>query len=229
VITEDQLRRLFPRCEDPAGWVKPLNEAMNKFGIRDREEVASFLSQAGYESDHLNRVEENLRYSAARIAEVWPKQFADAKAAAMFAYNPSKLACRVYAGKNGNGPERTGDGYRYRGRGLFQLTGRANYKQIAKDLGVDLVQFPDALLERKFAALSAAAYWAANVKPGGEFSPAAATKAITGSMIALPERAKLYTKALEILDVGKQRVGSNKASVARKASSKEIPPSPAWA
>lgn len=169
---------------------------MQRFGI----DAAPFLAQIAVESAQLNRTEENLRYSAARIAQVWPSLFPKGeKEAQLYAWNPTKLANRVYANRNGNGKEETGDGYRFRGRGLLQITGRANYAQIGKTLGLNLLEFPDALLERKFAALSAGAYWfecVANAK-----NIEAVTKAITGGKTALDERKAFFKRAQEVLGV----------------------------
>lgn len=221
-ITEDQLRQLLPRCEDPAGWVKPLNDTLRQFKIEEPKEVAAFLAQIAVESGDLNRTEENLRYSAARVAKVWPSLFKTASDALRYAYNPQMLACKVYAGKNGNGSERTGDGYQYRGRGLLQITGRSNYKAIGDELGYDVVNFPDALLERRFAALSAGAYWKLHVQPGKKLDVKSVTKAVTGSATAIDERKKVYAKALEVLnvsdgDTGGDQVGAVRASHSQKA------------
>lgn len=222
MITERQLRQIAPACEDPAGWVKPLNAMFARFKF-DRSTVQRFLAQALHESSNLNRVEENLRYNAKRILEVWPKRFPKGeKESQLFAYNPVKLANRVYANRNGNGPEECGDGYRYRGRGLLQITGRANYKAVGDLLHIDLLQFPDALLERKFAALSAGAYWTANVKsPPGVPHIESDTIAITGSKMALAERQKLYGKIMKVMSDASDY--GNPGSAVRQTASSEAP------
>lgn len=220
-ITEDQLRRIAPRCEDFAKWIKPLNDTLRQFKFEDPGETAAFLAQIVVESASLNRVEENLRYSAQRIMEVWPKKFATIADAQLCASNPTRLACTVYDGRNGN--RLAGDGYAYRGRGLLQITGRANYEAIGKEIGADLVNFPDALLEPKFAALSAGAYWKLRVRPGKKFDPESVTKAVTGSAMLGSERKKVYEKALEVLGVGKRTDDhqSREAGVAREAHGQE--------
>lgn len=209
MLTEKQLRQILPQCEDPAGWIKPLNAAMQRFGI----DAAPFLAQIAVESSSLNRVEENLRYSAARIAQVWPSRFPKGeKEAQLYAWNPTKLANRVYANRNGNGDEASGDGYRFRGRGLLQITGRSNYARIGKALGLDLIQFADALLERKYAALSAGAFWFESVgrakNPAGDMKNIeAVTKVITGGKTALEERKAFLKRAQEVLG-GERTSGS---------------------
>jgi len=227
MLTEDQLRRVAPKCEDLAKWIKPLNETFRRFDIVKSHHLAGFFAQVVVESDNLNRVEENLRYSAARIAEVWPRRFRDAKAAAPYAYNPQKLASLVYADRMGNGSERTGDGYRYHGRGLLQITGRGNYEMIGAELGLDLVEFPDALLEPKYAALSAGAFWSLRLRDKAADTPGIEddTRVVTGGASALKTRQTIYARALGVFSVNDDLVlgKSGKAGVDRAPSSEKVP------
>src|SRR5258706_10657065 len=118
--------------------------------------MAAFLAQIVHESGNLQNLEENLRYSAKRLREVWPKRFPDGATAEAYAGNAEKLANRVYAGRLGNGDEASGDGWKYRGRGLIQLTGRSNYAACKAALDLDVVRSTDLLLEPPGPARSAA-------------------------------------------------------------------------
>lgn len=150
----------MPRCPDPAGWAPYLHEGMTRFGVNaDKDSVAVFLAQVAVESAEMTRLDENLSYSAERLVAVWPRRFPTLAAAQPYARNPHKLADFVYANRMGNGPVESGDGYRFRGRGLKQLTGKSNYTVCGDALGWDLVANPDRLLTKEGAALSAAWFW----------------------------------------------------------------------
>jgi putative chitinase len=138
--------------------VKPVNQAMLDYDIVSVKRVACFLGLIAHESSDFNRIEENLSYSPQRIVAVWPSRFESLQDALPYARNPEKLANFVYADRLGN--EAYGDGYNFRGRGLIQITGRANYQLIADLLDVpSLVHLPNYLLEPRYAAMSAAAWW----------------------------------------------------------------------
>lgn len=137
-----------------------LAPALARFDIGTPARAAAFLGQCCVESAAFTRLEENLFYTtAARIASVWPSRFRDAAAAAPFARLPQRLANRVYAGRNGNGDEASGDGWRYRGRGLKQLTGRRNYRDAAQGCGRDYLARPELVQEPEDAAMTAAFFW----------------------------------------------------------------------
>jgi putative chitinase len=160
MLNADLLQRVFPDCRQPAAWASALNPALRKYSIDSPERVASFLAQTGYESGQYNKLDENLRYTtAARLMKVWPKRFPTVAAASAYIDNPIKLANLVYANRMGNGEVQSGDGYRYHGRGLIQLTGRSNYSAAAKALGLDLLNHPDLLLQPQAASMSAAWFW----------------------------------------------------------------------
>lgn len=155
-ITSAELLRIMPKCADPDGWVDPLNQAMARFRIDTPARVAAFLAQIAQESGQLNKLVENLNYSAKRLMEVWPNRFPDMDKANRYANNPEKLANYVYASRLGNGNEASGDGWAYRGRGLIQITGRGNYRSVASALGLPLEAQPELLEQALPAALSAA-------------------------------------------------------------------------
>lgn len=160
MLSPDLLQRVFPNCKDPGGWVDALNPAFQKYEIETPDRMASFLAQTGYESGQYNRLEENLNYTtAARLTRVWPRRFPDEASAMPYVNNPQKLANMVYANRMGNGDAQSDDGYRFRGRGIIQLTGRSNYDSAGEAMGVDLIAAPELLAEPKWAALSAGWFW----------------------------------------------------------------------
>jgi putative chitinase len=124
---------------DLAVWVPPIKAACRKFEINTVRRIAAFLAQMAHESGLKPRTE-NLNYSAARLMEVWPKRFPTLGSASAFARNPEKLANKVYGGRLGNGPEQSGDGWRFRGTGPLQITGRDNFTRFAYAMTLPLDQ-----------------------------------------------------------------------------------------
>lgn len=179
-----------------------------KYEINTVERMAHFLSQVNYESGYMNYVEENLNYSAERLLQVFPKYFKSIDESNEYAYKPEKIANRVYANRMGNGDEQSGDGYRYRGRGLIQLTGKNNYLEFSRwynDSKI-FVDSPDLLLQPQFAVLSAFFYWDKNklndyiiIETGSYNICKKLTKKINGGYNGLDERFKLYLKISGIL------------------------------
>jgi putative chitinase len=139
-------------------WATPLNVAMERFDIRTVLRQAQVLAQLGHESLSLSRVEESLSYSHARLLEVFGHRITASEAAA-YVHQPEKLGNRVYANRNGNGDEASGDGYLFRGRGPLQHTGRGNYAHIGTLIGLPLAQQPQLLQVPEHGAMAAAAYW----------------------------------------------------------------------
>ncbi|HDL5096297.1 TPA: glycoside hydrolase family 19 protein, partial [Pseudomonas aeruginosa] len=129
-----------------------------RFEINTPERVAMFLAQVGHESQSLKRLVENLNYSAEGLLKTWPKRFAPVEAR-QYARQPERIANRVYANRMGNGSPDTGDGYRYRGRGLIMITGHDNYAEAARALALPLVAQPELLEQRTWAAIAAAWWW----------------------------------------------------------------------
>ncbi|HEY5804853.1 MAG TPA: glycoside hydrolase family 19 protein [Lysobacter sp.] len=143
-----------------ARWQPHLVRSMTRFGITTRKRAAHFLAQLGHESLGLSRVEENLNYSAARLLEVFDRYFTR-ETAATYARQPELIANRVYANRNGNGDERSGDGWMFRGRCPIQLTGKDNYAAIGSAIGQPLVEQPALAIELAVGADISAAYWQA--------------------------------------------------------------------
>lgn len=159
MITFDVLRAVSPRAT-PARlqiFVGPIAAAIEEFGVR---QVPEFLAQTAHESMGFTVLEEGLWYTAERLMQVWPRRFPDLTSALPYARNPEALANKVYFGRNGN--TEPGDGYKYRGRGLVQTTGRGNYVKVEAATGLPVVEHPEMLLEPGPAARSAGAYWRDN-------------------------------------------------------------------
>lgn len=159
-ITEQQLLQVLPKARPVAGVFLPaLNRAAARWKIDSRLRIGAFLAQIGHESGQLRVLVENLNYSAEALVRTWPSRFT-AQTAKAYARQPEKIANRVYGGRMGNGPEASGDGWRYRGRGLIQLTGRDNYRSAGAALGLPLEDQPELLEQAEHAAQSAAWWWA---------------------------------------------------------------------
>lgn len=159
-------------------------------------EVDDFLGQILHESAMLTRIEENLNYtSAARICAVWPSRFKTTDDAEQFVRNPVGLANRVYGFRMGN--EEPGDGWRYRGRGLLQVTGRDNYRALGRVLGMPLEKDPDLLLRPELALRASVAWWEGNIPDGVVGDIQRVTRRVNGGTHGIEHRAELTRKAGE--------------------------------
>lgn len=161
--TTDVLKVLMPKLLNPDAWAKEFDLAFEWFFIEDDADKAAFFAQVAHESAELSRLEENLIYSAERLMEVWPARFPTLAVAQQYARAPHKLADYVYANRMGNGDAASGDGWRFRGRGPIQLTGRDNYLAFSKAIAEPAVILaPDMVLTRHFGALAASWFWSKN-------------------------------------------------------------------
>lgn len=181
-------------------WADPLAAAADDYGINTPARQAAWVSQCAHESAGFTTLEESLYYrTAERIRQIWPTRVPSLADAATLCGRPQALANRVYAGRNGNGDEASGDGWRYRGRGLLQLTGRANYAAAAAALGQPYVEQPDLLLQPQHAALTAA--WFFVRAKGNDLADASniveLTRAINGpALLGLRDRQQLFDEAV---------------------------------
>ena len=184
-----------------AEWVDPLNETFERFGIFTHNQQATFIGQASHESGNFKLLEENLNYKAATLMRIWPKRFPTLEKANEYAGNPKKIANSVYSNRMGNRDENSGDGWRFRGRGIFQLTGHANVFHAGKALGVDFVKDPDLIATPKYAALTAGWFWDTHKlnAPADALDHAKVTKIINGGTIGLEDRIKHTQQALLVL------------------------------
>lgn len=200
-ITQQQLLQILPNARPVAGvFVPALNDAMARFKIEGRVRVAAFLAQVGHESGQLRTLVENLNYSAEGLVRTWPKRF-NLDTATSFARKPEQIANIVYASRLGNGPAVTGDGWKYRGRGLIQVTGWVNYQACGSALSLDLLTRPELLEQPAYAALSAAWFWSNNglnaLADADKFETI--TRRINGGLNGQEDRLKLWKKATAVL------------------------------
>jgi putative chitinase len=142
-----------------AQWLESLNAAMLRFNINTPRRIAAFIGQCAHESANFTALTENLNYRGESLMRVWPRHFPTPEVAAQYHRKPEQIANRAYANRMGNGPEASGDGWKYRGRGLIQLTGKDNYQLASDALRVDLVNNPDLVTQPDMAALTAAWFW----------------------------------------------------------------------
>jgi putative chitinase len=162
MITESLLvtsQTCLPAMADK--WLIPLQFTCEKFDINTSERIAGFLAQIGHESGGLRFTSENLNYRAEALTRVWPSRFPPGVAES-YAMQPEKIANRAYADRMGNGDEASGDGWKYRGRGLIQLTGADNYAAFSLDADNEALVNPDLVAEPELAALSAGWFWNKN-------------------------------------------------------------------
>jgi putative chitinase len=180
----------------PAAVIAQIPEAAAEFGITTNLRLAHFLAQCALESTGFTATVENMNYRAARLMQVFPKYFRGVDTAA-YANNPEKIGNRVYADRMGNGNEASGDGFKFRGRGYIQLTGKNNYTSFSKFVGEDCVANPD-LVGTKYPLASAAFYfnsnniWAICDRGADDDTVTRVTKAVNGGTIGLPERLKNF-------------------------------------
>lgn len=165
-VTLEALRAICPQCPEERArlFVGPLNDALEAASIDTPARVAAFLAQAAHESAQLTRLEENLNYSAERLLALFSSRL-NAFDTTALAHKPEAIANRLYGGRMGNGPEASGDGWRFRGRGIFQVTGRDNYRAcsiaICGDADTLLVN-PEFLADPDYACMAAAWFWGEN-------------------------------------------------------------------
>ena len=202
VFTAQNLKKMFPTTPDATIelYVDALNELCIKYDINTPKRRAMFIAQVGHESGGFKFVKEGLDMSPARICAVWPNRFTTEEAAAPYAHNPEALANSVYSNRMGNGPVESGEGFRYRGRGLIQVTGKDNYVAFAKSIGMSLDEVVSYLETPAGAIESAGWYWKAralNVCCDND-DLKTCTKKINGGYVGLEDRTQLYTKAKSI-------------------------------
>ena len=176
-------------------WAPVFADNMPRMG---RKSEAHFVAQVLHESGGLGRLVENLNYSAERLCAVWPKRFPNPDRARPYARNPEGLANYVYGGRMGNIDP--GDGWRYIGRGLIQITGRSNYELIAELTGMDVVTTPDLLTEPNAALLSALAWWGESLPEADDMSVEQVTRVVNGGLNGLDERKRLFERAMRVLE-----------------------------
>lgn len=216
IITLDQIVAAGVSREVAALWLQPIRDACREFGIDTPRRAAAFIAQCAHESAGFTRLSENLNYSAEGMAGVWPTRFAergsdgkykkDAKGrnvpnalARLLHRKPEQIANTVYANRMGNGPITSGDGWRHRGMGPKQLTGKDNHRACGTALGVDLVSNPELLLEPRTGIRAAAWFWKTNNCNlfADREDHQGLTRRINGGLIGFEDRRKRTVAALQ--------------------------------
>ena len=210
MITLQQFRQLVPNTKYPQQWYDALfgkqtelggKTLLEEYEITTPKRIAAFMAQCGHESGGFVFLSENLNYSAAGLMRVFPKYFPDQATATAYARNPEKIANRVYANRMGNGNEASGEGFKFRGRGLIQVTGKDNYFWFASSLEITPEAAAEYMQTFEGAAQSACWYWENTslnkLADAGDILTM--TKRINGGTIGLADREKHYAHALHVL------------------------------
>ena len=188
----------------PDAVIAQIPDTAKRFEINTPLRLAHFLAQCGHESGGFKATQENLNYSASGLKGIFSKYFKEAGLAESYQRNPQKIASRVYGGRMGNGPESTGEGYKFRGRGYIQLTGKDNYTAFGKAINEDMTANPDKVATH-YALLSAAWFFSKNglhkMADGGATDAVVTqiTKRVNGGTIGLPDRIKHFKEYYHLL------------------------------
>ena len=204
ILTREQLAQLLPGNPYLDHWYHALEQALPDYDINTPQRVAAFIAQCAHESGGFRALKENLNYKAVTLRKIFPKYFPDDATANHYASLPNKqeaIANRVYGGRMGNGPEASGDGFRYCGRGLIQLTGKQNYQNFADSIETPVEDIPEFLGTFEGAVQSACWFWEANNlnQWADKGDILTLTKRINGGTIGLEDRIKHYEHALHVL------------------------------
>ena len=205
-FTQDQLKQIIPQNQHLDHWFEALEKILPDYEIDTPARVAAFLAQCAHESGGFNAIQENLNYRAVTLRKVFPKYFPTDELANQYASLPNKaeaIANRVYASRMGNGDEASGDGYRYCGRGLIQLTGKSNYSRFAESIDTPVEEVTEFLQTFEGCVQSACWFWEANnlndLADVGDIKTM--TKKINGGYIGLDDRIHHYQNALQVFGV----------------------------
>jgi len=200
-LSLSQLKQMIPGNPYIEHWHSALEIILPDYDINTPKRIAAFIAQCAHESGNFRAIKENLNYRAVTLRKIFPKYFPTDELAAQYAGKPEKIANRVYGGRMGNGPEESGDGWRYCGRGLIQLTGKDNYTRYAQSLEISVEEAGEHLTTFEGCVQSAAWFWEANNlnrwADNGDILTL--TKRINGGTIGLEDRIKHYNHALHVL------------------------------
>ncbi len=202
-FTRNQLAQMIPGNPYVDQWYTALNEILPEYGINTPERVAAFIAQCAHESGGFKFLKENLNYRAESLLKVFPKYFKTLDEAKAYEKKPEKIANRIYGNRMGNGPEESGDGFRYCGRGLIQLTGKENYSWFAASLEIPVEEASEYLETFEGAVQSACWFWETNNlnQWADKKDILTLTKRINGGTIGLDDRIKHFNHALHVLGV----------------------------
>lgn len=205
-LTKEQLKQLLPKNPYIDQWHNALAQLLPDYEINTPQRIAAFVAQCAHESGNFVFLKENLNYRAPTLRKLFSKYFPTDALAEEYARKPNKqeaIANRIYASRMGNGPEESGDGFRYCGRGLIQLTGKENYSWFAASLGIPVEEASEYLQTFEGAAQSACWFWETNNlnQWADKGDILTLTKRINGGTIGLEDRIKHYEHALHVLGV----------------------------
>ena len=198
MVSADQLKKLHIGEQ----WVSALNETFDRFNISTPLRQAAFIGQCGHECGNFRILEENLNYRAATLMKLWPKRFPTLAEANTYAHQPEKIANHIYSNRMGNRDEASGDGWRFRGSAICQLTGHDNFYHAGKAIGVDLVANPDLARTVKYAAPIAGWFWQAHNcdKYANAKDYNGLTKVINGGLFGAEQRVAFMNQAESVLN-----------------------------
>jgi putative chitinase len=200
-LTQQQLQQMVPGIQYADHWYSALAQCLPDYEINTPRRIAAFIAQCAHESGGFRAIKENLNYKAESLMRVWPRYFPDMATANRYAHNQEMIANRAYGGRMGNGPEESGDGAKFCGRGLIQLTGRSNYQAFADSLEMSIDDVPEYLATFEGAVQSACWFWENNNlnqwADAGDILTL--TKKINGGTLGLADRQKHYDHALHIM------------------------------
>jgi putative chitinase len=200
-LTASQLKQMVPGITHVDHWIEAFDQLLPDYEINTPKRIAAFIAQCAHESGGFRFLKENLNYKAESLMKTFPKYFSDKDTANAYAKQPVKIANRVYANRMGNGDEASGDGFKYCGRGLIQLTGKSNYSWFAASLEISPEEASAYLETFEGAAQSACWFWESNnlnvEADAGDIKKM--TKKINGGYIGLDDRIKHYEHALHVL------------------------------
>lgn len=203
ILTKEQLEKLIPGNPYIDQWYEAFSQMLPQYDINTPQRIAAFIAQCGHESGGFKFLKENLNYRAESLMRTWPSRFPNIDFAREYAHKQEKIANYVYANRMGNGPESSGDGWRFLGRGLIQLTGRNNYEAFAESIETPVEEIPEYLMTFEGAVQSACWFWENNnlntLADQGDM--VALTKKINGGTIGLDDRIRHYEHALEVLEI----------------------------
>jgi len=204
MLTLSQLKQLLPKNPYVEHWHHALEQLFPDYDINTPKRMAAFIAQCSHESGGFMVLKENLNYKPASLRKLFSKYFPTDELAQQYCSKPNKqeaIANRIYANRMGNGDESSGDGYRFCGRGLIQLTGRSNYQSFADSLEMNINDVPEYLATFEGAAQSACWFWETNGlnKYADAGDILGLTKRINGGTIGLEDRKKHYEHALHVL------------------------------
>ena len=186
----------------PDSVLAQIPEVQQKFGIDTAVELSHFLAQCGHESGGFKLTSENLNYGAKGLLGIFKKYFPTEAKALAYERKPEKIANLVYGGRMGNGPEASGEGWKFRGRGFIQLTGKSNYSEFDKVVSEDIISNPD-LVATKYPLLSAAWFFHKNCLKkcvdATDATVTAVSKCVNGGTIGLPDRIKHFNEYYKLL------------------------------